>query len=147
MESLGYGTHVTLDAFEAATVQSQADGQVTDLLRSLVNHLESEDTGQLTVDLAAADGVSAALLQGESQLFIHLFPADRRVSLRLFTRRDVPVSPLLLAFRQRWNTSRFESHISSISKVVEFNEAAMRTMLEGDRSYARARFAYLHRGS
>src|SRR5690625_7619698 len=117
MESLGYGTHVTLDAFEAATVQSQADGQVTDLLRSLVNHLESEDTGQLTVDLAAADGVSAALLQGESQLFIHLFPADRRVSLRLLTRRDVPVSPLLIEFRQRMITIWYAIHLSSFRYV------------------------------
>lgn len=145
MESLGYGTHVTVDAFEAAETRLLEEGQSTALLQSLVRELENDDSEQLSVVLNTSDGSSVGLLQGESQLFMHVFPAERRVNLRLFTRRDVPVSPMLLSLRQRFATSRFESHISGVSKLAGFSDESVRQVLMGDRSYARSRFQYLSR--
>ncbi len=147
MESLGYGTHVTVDAFEAAEPKLLVEGQPISLLQLLMQELEGGSSEQLAVEFPTADGSSAGLLQGETQLFLHVFPAERRVSMRLFTRRDVPVSPLLLLLRQQFATSRFESHMSSVSKLVDANESAVKELLAGDRAFALSRFQYLSRGS
>lgn len=136
---------MTVDAFEASDSGLLEGGQIAALLRLLVQELETADSDQLEMALSAEDGSSAGLLQGETELFMHVFPSERRVNLRLFTRRDVPVSPLMLLLRKQFATSRFESHITGVSKVVDHSEAAMQQLLAGDRSYARSRFQYLHR--
>ena len=64
MESLGYGTHVTVDAFEAAETRLLEEGQSTALLQSLVRELENDDSEQLSVVLNTSDGSSVGLLQG-----------------------------------------------------------------------------------
>lgn len=148
MERLGYGTHLTV----AAIHTQQTDALDENALLSLLAHLAASielgcDVEFLEVAIASETGPSAARLCSESQFFIHLFPTEDSFSFRVFTRRNAGLSRVVEVLRERFGTGRFESHISSVSKLVEHDAEAVKAMLLGDRSYARARFIAVGSGS
>ena len=141
MERLGYGTHLTVDAFQAQRESLADETAVRQLLVELASVMESncgEDFLEQVVRVD--DGYSVARLCSESQLFIHLFPQSETLSCRVFTRRNASLGPVVDKLREHFQTGRFQSHLSSVSKVADHSEDAVRRMLQGDRRYSQARF-------
>ncbi|HLR47183.1 MAG TPA: S-adenosylmethionine decarboxylase [Deinococcales bacterium] len=139
METLGYGTHLTVDVFQADLSEFVAPEQVLELLRELAASIESGANEVLEVPVVAADGSSVAVLGSESQLFMHVFPGKSTASLRIFTRLDSTLAAVIETIREKFRTGRTESHVSMVSKVVPRERQLVETVLRGDRGYVLAR--------
>lgn len=147
MERLGYGTHLTVEAFQAQQDLLKDESAVRRLLIDLAAVMETNCVEEFLEELVhAEDGFSVARLCSESQLFIHLFPDLGILSCRVFTRRKANLTPIVETLREHFRTGRFESHVSSVSKLAESESGALKAMLQGDRRYARARFDAVSNG-
>lgn len=146
VEHLGYGTHLTVDVYQAAGHRLEDPEVMLELLGELAREIETGQDGQVTAQFQDIDGSSAALVCPESQFYLHFFPEARLAHFRVFTRRDVGLSALMARFRHHLHTGRFESQLSTVSKLADHNEEHARQILAGDRSYTRARFEVLHSG-
>lgn len=147
MERLGYGTHLTVDAYQAQQVGIATQQSMQKLLALLARTIENSCDEEFLEAVVVTDGgLSAARLCSESQLFIHLFPEAEALSFRVFTRRNATLSPLVEMLRKHFRTGRFESHISSVSKLAAHDKSEVEAMLQGDRRYALARFETMNSG-
>src|SRR5690554_2984760 len=105
MERLGYGTHLTVDAYQAQQVGTANEQSTQELLAHLARTIESSCDEEFLEAIVMTDGgLSAARLCSESQLFIHLFPAAEALSFRVFTRRNATLSPLVEMLREHFKT-------------------------------------------
>lgn len=147
MEYLGYGTQLTVDIYQAAGHRLLDTKVMLELLDDLASEIETGDEGRLSAEYSDTDGSSAALLCSESQFYLHFFPDSLMAHFRVFTRRDVGLSPLMARFRSHLESSRFDGQISTVSKIARHDEQHVKRVLAGDRSYARARFEALKIGS
>ena len=140
METLGYGTHLILDGFNA-DVNSLEEAVITDFLKGLAGLLEPGKNVTPEIrpveDLPA--GFSAALLLPESHATLHTFTEARVLSLQVFSRHGLELTDLNKRLGRTFGVRRFESHISNHSKTMSKDpERRARTLL-GDRSYASLR--------
>ena len=137
METLGYGTHLILDGFNA-DAKSLEEAVITDFLKGLAELLEPGK--QVTPEVRPVEdlpsGFSAALLLPESHATLHTFNEARVLSLQVFSRHGLELSDLNRRLGSAFGVRRFESHISNHSKTMSKDpERRARTLL-GDRSYA-----------
>ena len=140
METLGYGTHLILDGFNA-DASTLEEGVITDFLTGLADLLEPGKNVNPEIrpveDLPS--GFSAALLLPESHATLHTFDEARVLSLQVFSRHGLELSDLNKRLSRAFGVRRFESHISNHSKTMSKDpERRARTLL-GDRSYASLR--------
>src|SRR5690625_3107742 len=135
METLGYGTHLTVDVFQADLSSFTGPERALELLRRLAVSIEGCTEGQLEVSATAPDGSSAAALCSESQLFLHVFPGRAVASLRIFTRLDSELAAVVETIRQEFRTGRTDSHISMVGKIVPHDPPLVEKVLLGDRGY------------
>lgn len=145
MENLGYGTHFTVDGFQTGRTLTEA-GAAGDFLLAVAGHLEPSGSDPFQVSVAAEDGESAALLNSETQLLLHLFPELRSVSLQVFTRRDVSLTKLMQLLEQSFAAGRFESHLGNVARAAPQDRNDLQRMVQGDRAYARARLVTARSG-
>lgn len=143
VEYLGYGTHLTVDVYQAAGHRLEDPEVMLELLGELAQEIETGQEARVSAQFEEQDGSSAALVCSESQFYLHFFPEARVAHFRVFTRRDVGLSALMARFRHHLHSGRFESQLSTVSKLADHNEEHARQILAGDRSYARARFKAL----
>ncbi len=144
MESLGYGTYLTVTGFLASAEALADPDKVPALLHRLASALEPDKVVISELTAVSQDGMSAALLCVETQLAVHAFPNLRQLSLHVFTRRDVPHSILYQLLKDDFLVGRVESHLSNVGRVAPESKDELRRMLIGDRDYARARLRSHH---
>lgn len=147
MEKLGYGTQLTVHATQAARDKLLDSDQMVGLLQKLADEVDRSPDRRTVVRVDADDGVSGVVLGSESQFYVHMFPESGTVLLRIFTRKDVSLSPLVTLFRQHFETGRFDGHISGVGKIAGTDEKELATVLAGDRTYVRARVEAMAGGS
>jgi S-adenosylmethionine/arginine decarboxylase-like enzyme len=146
MDDLGYGTHFTVDGFQAGGAALTREGAALDFLRSVAEYLEPSNLNPVTAQLPEPDGESAALISNESQLLLHVFPELRSLSLQVFTRREVSLAQLMTLLEQDFAAGRFESHLGNVARIAPTSEDDLERMVRGDRAYARARLTGMHGG-
>ncbi len=141
-DALGYGTHLILDGFRADAPSLERAALIDEVVRELGARLESGaagDTLVLHVDDGALRGYSAALVQGESHLCVHTFPALHKLTLEAFSTRSLPVDTFSSVFRHRFDVGRTESQVHGRSRLLPTAPDALERVLRGDRDYARLR--------
>lgn len=94
MEKLGYGTQLTVHATQAPRDRLLESEQMVGLLQKLADEVDRSPDKRTVVRIDSEDGTSGVILGSESQFYIHMFPDSGTVLLRVFTRKDVPLSPL-----------------------------------------------------
>jgi hypothetical protein len=139
MENLGYGTHFTVDGFQAGSDELGSEGAALAFVRSVAGDLERDNVSPFQIVVTEDDGESAALVSNESQLLLHVFPQLRSLSLQVFTRREVSLSSLMTLLKQEFSAGRFESHLGNVARTAPTSERELQRLVQGDRAYARAR--------
>ncbi len=135
MESLGYGTQLILDGFNADAERLQDKNVVTACLNELAALLEPAQNEVLTVN--DATGLSATLRLGESHLSLHTYHTT--VSLGIFSRHDVPLSEISQVLTKHFGVRRIESFLSNHAKTLPQDTEARQKVLMGDRAYSALR--------
>ncbi len=139
MELLGYGSHITVEGFQASETSLADNELVKAVVQDLASMLEPRSMRQASAELSAENGSSAAEHRGETQISLHTFVSARAWQMRLFTRRDFPVTEVFGLLRERFGTGRFESRLTAVGKVAPVDNAGLARILAGDRGYAWAR--------
>jgi S-adenosylmethionine/arginine decarboxylase-like enzyme len=135
MESLGYGTQLILDGFNADTEQLQNRNTVTFCLNEVAGLLEPVQDEVLTV--TSVTGISATLRLGESHVSLHTYNAH--LCLQIFSRHDLRLSEVTDVLTRHFSVRRVESFLSSHAKTLPQNVEARKKVLLGDRAYSQLR--------
>jgi len=142
LDALGYGTHLILDGFRADPDGLVRRSLIDEVVRELGARLEGGGAGEAIVLLfeeGVDRGLSAALVQGESHLCVHTFPALHKLTLDAFSTRSVPVDAIASAFRHRFEVGRTESQIHGRGRLLPRERDPLERAVRGDRDYARLR--------
>jgi hypothetical protein len=139
MDSLDYGRRFIIDARLPGAARSYGKGDVEKYLLELHASLEGDRTPGETVLVQDDDGLTAAIRGAEAHAVLHLFPGLAKLSLFVFTRRDVLLSDLTRELSRHFEVGRFESNLGNAAKALPRETDRLRRALAGDRSYARIR--------
>jgi S-adenosylmethionine/arginine decarboxylase-like enzyme len=135
MESLGYGTQLILDGFNAEAKGLQDKAVLEACLREVAALLEPVQSDIL--HLREPTGSSANLRLGESHLSLHAF--SDTLSLQIFSRHDVPLSAVTELLGKHFSVRRVESFLSNHAKTLPQESEARKKVLLGDRAYSALR--------
>ncbi len=136
METLGFGSHLILDGFQADAAALADEARVRALLGELQESLDPAATGALRVHVSDA-GISARVVLAESHLSLHTFPGRRCFCFDLFSRKEFIQLTVTRAVRRSCAPGRLESHRSTRSKSFSGQEGT--ASLLGERAYADVR--------
>lgn len=139
MDALDYGRRFTVDAFRLDSSLQVDEGLMRDALDELYAFVESPRSGRQIVYYDDLDGMSSAVCGDEAHAAIHLFHQLGTVSLQVFSRRDVLLSDVTDFLARRFGVGRFESHLGNATKALPKDPDRLRSLLSGDRSFARVR--------
>ena len=142
-EGLGHGTQIMLDgAFADPALLANAD-DVRTLLERIVAEVEPATAGAaappVTFQGGTTDGVSAALVRGETAAMLHTFPALRTVTLHLFSAHDLPLSATTRLFLAAFEVGRFQSSVRAYGHYPPRDPQRLALALAGQRDYVRLR--------
>jgi S-adenosylmethionine/arginine decarboxylase-like enzyme len=137
VESLGYGTQLILDGFNADAKKLQDENLVRMCLNEVAALLESTQSDM--TQLRDSAGVSATLRLAESHLSLHTF--SNQVSLQIFSRHDLPLSAVTELLANAFSVRRVESFLSNHAKTLPQDSEARKKVLAGDRAYSSLRLA------
>lgn len=141
-DTLGYGTQLILDGFQA-DAESLVDADLlSQVLRDLGALLDDGPAaGSVLVDLEGdvLPGFSVGAVQHEAQVAIHTFSANRKLSLAAFSRHDMAVDAVTSVFRHRFGVGRYESRVHARARLLPHDEPSLRRAIYGDRTYTRLR--------
>jgi S-adenosylmethionine decarboxylase len=135
VESLGYGTHLILDGFNADAERLQDTNVVNACLQDVAGLLESTQSDILSV--SETTGISATLRLAESHLSLHTYSTN--LSLQIFSRHDVRLSEITDLLTQHFAVRRVESFLSNHARTMPQDVAVRRRVLLGDRAYSELR--------
>ncbi len=132
-DALGFGTQLALA--DPATA--------SELLSALVTLAEQGDdrVGPQPLVEVSGDGLSAALIRGETSAALYTFPDLRSVTLQLFTAHDLPLGNATKQFLAAYRVGRFKSSVRSRGLFLPRHTDELRGALCGQRDYARLRIA------
>jgi hypothetical protein len=139
MDSLDYGRRFIVDAYQRRVPARHDRAEVESYLNELHALLEGNRSPHDTVLVDDEDGFSAAVRGAEAHAVLHLFPAIGKMSLQVFSRRDLLLSDLTRQLASRFDVGRFESHLGNATKALPKERSLLISALAGDRSYARVR--------
>lgn len=139
MDALDYGRRFTVDAFRPNASLEVEEGLMREALEELYGFVESPRAGRQVVYYDDVDGMSSAVCGDEAHAAVHLFPELGTVSLQVFSRRDVLLSDVTAFLTRRFGVGRFESHLGNATKALPKDPDRLRSLLSGDRSFARVR--------
>jgi hypothetical protein len=139
MDSLDYGRRFIIDARLPRGSSTLARSEVEKYLLELHARLEGGHASGETMLVQDDDGLTAAIRGAEAHVILHLFPALARLSLFVFTRRDVLLSDLTRELGRHFDVGRFDSHLGDAAKALPKETDSLLRTLAGDRSYTRIR--------
>ena len=141
METLGYGTHMIIDGFNAETATLDDTTVLKAFLLDQATRLEPGKRAVSEVHTVEVlpTGLSAALLLPESHLSLHTFTKSRTLTLSVFSRHGLNLSDLTDSLAATFGVRRFESHLSNHSRTMSKEPAHRTRTLHGERSYAATR--------
>jgi S-adenosylmethionine/arginine decarboxylase-like enzyme len=137
VESLGYGTQLILDGFNADPERLQDEGIVNACLSEVGALLEPTQSEILSV--IETSGLSAVLRLTESHLSLHTYSQLGHLSLHIFSRHDLRPSEVTDLLTNHFGVRRVESFLSNHSRTMPQDSEARRRVLRGDRAYSALR--------
>lgn len=145
-EGLGFGTQVSLTGVYADAETLGDRDALTAVLTAMVGEVEqSPQSHDLDAQLAVVgddlDGLSGCLIKGETVAQVHTFTSLRTVTLQLFSAHDISLSTTTKQFIEAYSVGRFESSVRAYGRYPRRDEQALKTLLLGEREYARLRVA------
>ena len=144
-EGLGYGTQISLDGAFADAGVLLDHAAVAAVLQRIVAEvepkLEHSVMPEVVVHDAGVDGLSAALIQGETAAMLHTFPTLRTVTLHLFSAHDLSLSTTTRMFIDAFRVGRFQSAVRAFGHYPPREPEQLQLALVGARDYARIRVA------
>ncbi len=144
-EGLGYGTQISLDgAFADAAVlldRAAVEAVLERIVAEVEPKLEHSVVPAAAVHDAGVDGLSAALIQGETAATLHTFPTLRTVTLHLFSAHDISLSTTTRMFIDVFRVGRFQSAVRAFGHYPPREPEQLRLALAGARDYVRIRVA------
>jgi S-adenosylmethionine/arginine decarboxylase-like enzyme len=135
VESLGYGTQLILDGFNADTERLQSERVITTCLTDVAALLEP--TQEEVVSITEPTGISATLRLAESHLSLHTYTTT--LSLQIFSRHNVRLSEVSDLLAKYFMVRRVESFLSNHAKTLPQDVEAKKKVLLGDRTYSSLR--------
>lgn len=142
-EGLGYGTAVLLDGAYADVTKLTDQGAVRDVLERIVAEVEPNVGSTSPADVvfhdSRRDGMSAALIRGETSVLLHAFPDLRTVTLHLFSAHDLSLSATTRMFLDAFDVGKFQSSVRAYGHYPPRDPVALEHALAGLRDYARIR--------
>jgi S-adenosylmethionine/arginine decarboxylase-like enzyme len=138
VESLGYGTQLIIDGFNAEADLTNTS-TLEECLRDVAGLLEPTQTEVLSLETPS--GKSVTLRLSESQVSLHVFQASSSLCLQLFSRHDVRPGEVTDVLEKHFNVRRVESYLSNHAKTMPADDEASQRVLLGDRTYCALRLA------
>lgn len=142
-EGLGYGTQIMLDGAYADVAQLTDSAAVREVLERIVAEVEPKMENAIAAEVvihdAGANGMSAALIRGETAALLHAFPDLRTVTLHLFSAHDLSLSTTTRMFLDAFGVGRFQSSVRAFGHYPPRDPKALERALAGLRDYARIR--------
>lgn len=137
METLGYGTHLIVNGFHAASEQLSDAMQLEHFVTQLVHRIEPEAkvTLESYISVAPPAGISTVALMAESYITLHTYSDSGLVSLRLFSRHGLNIQEPVTLLRDALGLARFESHLSNHGYTVSKNPEQRKKTVLGQRQY------------
>ncbi len=139
METLGYGTHLIVDGFGAASTTLESAEYAFEVAGEVLASLELGSAHTTPLSHHAEGGVSVGLVLPESHLTLHTFSGARSVSLSLFSRQVLHFERVLELLQVRFEVGRLESYLGSRSVALPQDAEQALPFLIGERSYTDVR--------
>lgn len=144
-EGLGYGTQVMLDGAYADQARLTDKDAVRAVLQRIVAEVEPNVEATAPAEVvfhdSGRDGMSAALIRGETSALFHAFPDLRTVTLHLFSAHDLSLSSTTRMFLGAFDVGRFQSSVRAYGHYLPRDPVELEKALAGLRDYARIRVA------
>jgi S-adenosylmethionine/arginine decarboxylase-like enzyme len=137
VESLGYGTLLIIDGFNANSKTLTNRTTIETCLNEIAALLESHQEDLLSIE--DATGISATLRLAESHLSLHTFSNSGSLSLRIFSRHDMRLGEITSVLEKHFAVGRIESYLSNRSKTMPLERNVRERVLLGDRAYTALR--------
>lgn len=139
-EGLGYGIQVSLDGDHADEAQLRLPGAASAILERMIRLVEPDAIAPVDAIFdAGSDGLSAALIMGETAGVVHTFPRLRTVNLQLFTSHDMSLSTTLKMFIDAYQIGRFRSAVREFGRYLPRDRDGLRRAVAGERTYVQLR--------
>lgn len=138
VETLGYGTQLIVDGFNAEADLSSTQ-KIEACLREVAGLLESTQAELLSLETPS--GKSATLRLAESHVSLHMFQDPNSLCLQLFSRHDVRPGEVTDVLEKYFSVRRLESYLSNHARTMPADNEARQRALLGDRNYCALRLA------
>jgi S-adenosylmethionine/arginine decarboxylase-like enzyme len=139
VETLGYGTLLIVDGFNAETEALTSSATIETCLHEVAGLLESTQSDLLSLETSS--GNSATLRLAESHVSLHTFRDSSSLCLRVFSRHDLRLGEMTDVLEKHFVVRRAESYLSSHSRTMPSDTEARQRALLGDRNYCELRLA------
>lgn len=144
MELFGFGPHLMIDGYQA-NAEKLADFE---LIRRILDELpkEMEMTKVLHPivqrfggEPGASSGVSGVVIIAESHIAIHTFPAQRFISVDIFSCKAFDLSKAVQRVVEEFEIGHHETHLINRGKEFPKDPNLARQIVFGEREYVEAR--------
>lgn len=139
VETLGYGTLLIVDGFNADADNLRNAATIEACLREVAGLLESTQAEVLSLETSS--GNSATLRLPESHVSLHTFSDSSSLCLRVFSRHDMRPGEITDLLENHFSVRRVESYLSGHSRTMPSDTEARQRALLGDRNYCALRLA------
>jgi S-adenosylmethionine decarboxylase len=144
LELFGFGPHLMIDGYQG-NAEKLADFE---LIRRILDELPTEM--EMTKVLhpivqrfggepGAASGVSGVVIIAESHIAIHTFPAQRFISVDIFSCKAFDLAKAVQRIVAEFEVGRFETHLINRGKEFPKDPNLARQIVLGEREYVEAR--------
>lgn len=144
-EGLSYGTQIMIDGAYADASTLRDTAAVRAALQRMVAEVEPYVSDTTHADVVfhdhGEDGLSAALIRGETAVLLHAFPRWRAATLHLFSAHDPSLSFTTRIFLDAFGVRRFQSSVRAFGHYPPRDPDHLERALAGLRDYARIRVA------
>jgi S-adenosylmethionine decarboxylase len=144
LELFGFGPHLMIDGY-SANAEKLADYE---LIRQVLDDLPAEM--QMTKVLppivqrydeqaGQAGGVTGVVIIAESHIAIHTFPAQRFISVDIFSCKEFDLGQALKRIVDHFEVGRCETYLINRGKEYPKDIESARHIVAGEREYLEAR--------
>lgn len=146
MELFGFGPHLMIDGYHAASEKLQNPVLLTEILQDLPRQIDmtvvlpphvTEYHGLTEED----SGYTGVVIIAESHIAIHTFPKRGFVSVDIFSCKEFDAQQALNYLVDKLDIGRYDTHFINRGKEFPKDLAVAEKILSGEREYLTARLA------
>ncbi|WP_245958825.1 adenosylmethionine decarboxylase [Meiothermus luteus] len=144
MELFGFGPHLMIDGYHANAAKLADPELVREVLDRLPEEMEMTKVLPPVVQrypaaLGQAEGITGVVIIAESHIAIHTFPAQRFISVDIFSCKEFDLGKALGYVVERFEIGRYETYLINRGKEYPKDVELARRIVAGEREYLQAR--------